>query len=438
MSTPSKAPTYNLKVVLRETGIKPDTLRAWERRYGLPVPERSAGGHRLYSQYDIETIKWLMDRQKEGLRINRAVKLWLSIEETGDDPLEAMPTSGGEVLVTPVEVVAGETLAEIRSNWIAACLEFDEPKAENILAQAFARFPLETVCLEVLREGLSRIGALWYSGEATVQQEHFASALATRRLDALIAGAPQPTREGRIIVGCPPAEDHVFSPLLVTLFLRQRGWNVTYLGANVPQSRLEATIDSTRPSLIVLTAMQLRTAASLYEMALYLLDQAVPLAYGGLIFTQLPGLQKRIPGYYLGDQLEGVVPSVERIMAGTGRPSKLESVPDQYRQALEHFRDKQPIINASLWDTIRRNGMNDFHINMANEYLARDIDAALRLGDITYIQADLHWLASLLANFDIPVELLPQYLAYYKEALHMHLDDRGGVIIDWIDKLVEG
>ena len=56
----STTPAFNLKVVLKETGLGADTLRAWERRYGLPVPNRSAGGHRLYSQSDIETIKWLM------------------------------------------------------------------------------------------------------------------------------------------------------------------------------------------------------------------------------------------------------------------------------------------------------------------------------------------------------------------------------------------
>ena len=62
----SKNPAFNLKAVLQETNIAADTLRAWERRYGLPMPERTEGGHRLYSQYDIETIKWLLARQKIG------------------------------------------------------------------------------------------------------------------------------------------------------------------------------------------------------------------------------------------------------------------------------------------------------------------------------------------------------------------------------------
>ena len=116
MSTPSKAPTYNLKVVMRETGIKADTLRAWERRYGLPVPERTPGGHRLYSQYDIETIKWLQARQAEGLRINRAVDLWHTMRDSEQDPLLAMPVEKVKTRVVAGELVSGETLDEMKDN----------------------------------------------------------------------------------------------------------------------------------------------------------------------------------------------------------------------------------------------------------------------------------------------------------------------------------
>ena len=63
----STTPAFNLKVVLKETGLAADTLRAWERRYGMPMPQRTPGGHRLYSERDIEVIKWLMARQSEGL-----------------------------------------------------------------------------------------------------------------------------------------------------------------------------------------------------------------------------------------------------------------------------------------------------------------------------------------------------------------------------------
>jgi DNA-binding transcriptional MerR regulator len=138
-------PTFNLKVVLRETGIKPDTLRAWERRYGLPEPQRTSGGHRLYSQRDIDIIKWLIARQDEGLSISKAVKLWRSLKEEGNDPLymAAYQTADTPALTT----TTSSNFSEIRQNWIQACLRFDEPSAERILTQAFAIYPVAMVCI---------------------------------------------------------------------------------------------------------------------------------------------------------------------------------------------------------------------------------------------------------------------------------------------------
>jgi DNA-binding transcriptional MerR regulator len=86
---------FNLKAVVQQTGLKPDTLRAWERRYGLPRPERSEGRHRLYSRRDIDTVRWLMARQREGLSISHAVELWGQIEASGQDPLRTEMPLGG-------------------------------------------------------------------------------------------------------------------------------------------------------------------------------------------------------------------------------------------------------------------------------------------------------------------------------------------------------
>ena len=103
-------------------------------------------------------------------------------------------------------------------------------------------FPVEAVCVEVLQKGLSEIGRLWYENRASVQQEHFASGLAMRRLDALLSATPAPTRNATILVGCAPDEWHVFTPLLLSLLLRRRGSNVIFLGANVPTTRFADTI----------------------------------------------------------------------------------------------------------------------------------------------------------------------------------------------------
>ena len=71
----SEAPAFNLKAVVRETGLKPDTIRAWERRYGVLSPGRSNGGYRLYSERDIATLRWLKNQVDAGVSISRAVAL---------------------------------------------------------------------------------------------------------------------------------------------------------------------------------------------------------------------------------------------------------------------------------------------------------------------------------------------------------------------------
>jgi methanogenic corrinoid protein MtbC1 len=69
-------------------------------------------------------------------------------------------------------------------------MDFSETTAEQTLNQAFSMFPVEAVCLEVLQRGMSEIGERWYQNRVSVQQEHFASALAMRRLDALLSASP--------------------------------------------------------------------------------------------------------------------------------------------------------------------------------------------------------------------------------------------------------
>lgn len=78
----------------------------------------------------------------------------------------------------------------LKSNWLAACLAFDSLRAEDLINQAFALYPVETVCFEILQKAIGEIGQLWYEGKASVQQEHFATALAVRRIETLISATP--------------------------------------------------------------------------------------------------------------------------------------------------------------------------------------------------------------------------------------------------------
>jgi len=112
MVSTNNEPSYNLKAVVQETGLKPDTLRAWERRYGFPEPKRTAGGHRLYSQQDINILKWLVARQKEGLSISRAVELWRQLEAEGQLPIGQTSFPGSFAATATAAPTSGQTLEQ--------------------------------------------------------------------------------------------------------------------------------------------------------------------------------------------------------------------------------------------------------------------------------------------------------------------------------------
>jgi DNA-binding transcriptional MerR regulator len=423
-------PTFNLKVVIKETGIAADTLRAWERRYGLPLPKRTPGGHRLYSQRDIETIKWLMAKQHEGLSISRAVDMWNELTESGQDPLPAP--------ITQIASIPGPNLDAIRQGWLEASLNFDENTAEQVLNQAFAVYPLETVCTEVLQRALNEIGEMWYRGEATVQQEHFTSALAQRRLDTMIAAAPPPTRPYSILIGCTPGEQHIFVPLLLTLLLRRRGLKVVYLGANVPIQRFNETLQSIRPHLVILSAQLLQTANSLRETAAYLNANGGRVAYGGRIFNQIPQLRKRIPAHFLGESIPEAVQAVETLLTSDIPLEGIMSVDEEDKQLSRSFIHNQPMIDMyTLAETIKIGIPVEFS-TLAIQQLGNNLASALSLGDIEALGLEMAWIEGLLREHNQNVESLDSFLAIYAKSVDSAMGKEGQPISTWLRTQING
>ncbi len=461
MKSSSDAPTFNLKAVVQETGLKPDTLRAWERRYGLPVPQRTDSGHRLYSQKDLQLLKWLIARQEEGMSISRAVELWRRLEAEASDPLQTIPIPNplshnpashplpqsvtppatpyrvGQVTSPSPSAATGDMLTQACEAWVAACLNFDEQQAERIISQAFGLFSVERICIDIFQKGLAIIGEGWYSGRVTVQQEHFASALAGRRLEALIAATPPPTRPGRVLIGCPPEEVHILPPLMLSLLLRRRGWDVLFLGANIPAQDFILTTRKARPNLVILIAQQLYTAASLREMGELIYQERVPMAFGGLIFNQLPELQSRITGHYLGISIEGAVQRIEDLLFSARLPQVTQPLTMDYAEALEHFRVQQASIEAELWRNMAVTSMPHTMLHKANNNFGRTIIAALTLGNIEYLGADLHWIQGLLTNhYQMPATMVIHYMAAYRIAAQSQLKGHGKVLIDWLNRIL--
>src|SRR4051812_29417957 len=134
----SNRPAYNTAAVEQRTGLRPATFRAWERRYGFPKPRRLPGNQRLYSDQDVAAIRWLQRRTDEGLSISHAIRLLQSrLHETVTPP-------------APAAEVQGRPAATLATELIRALVIFDTATADHILAEAFAMYPVEQVCLGVM------------------------------------------------------------------------------------------------------------------------------------------------------------------------------------------------------------------------------------------------------------------------------------------------
>ena len=429
----STTPAFNLKVVLKETGLAADTLRAWERRYGLPVPQRTPGGHRLYSQRDIETIKWLMKRQAEGFSISRAVDMWNEQLASGFDPL----ADSSQSLLSSTSPVLDTTLDSLRAQWVEACMDFSELTAEQTLNQAFSIFPVEAVCLDVLQKGLSEIGNRWFENRATVQQEHFASGLAMRRLDALLIAAPAPTRAQTVVVGCPPDEWHTFTPLLLALLLRRRGFHIIYLGANVPVSRFVDTAKNVKADLVVLAAQQLVTAATLQHTAQIISNGKLSVAFGGRIFNLHPSLADTIAGYFLGFETSQALEEIDTILQSKKRFRQPKVVSQEYIAAHQAFVSKRAQIELTLKETLEPLSISPDDIKTGMQFLGDNIAAALQLGDMSHVSAEVDWLRALLQAYETPPQQLIHFMKAYAQAVDKNVNGQGKPIFGWFAEEIQ-
>ncbi len=298
-------PLYNIKAVVQKTGIPADTVRAWERRYGIPQPQRTETGRRLYSEHDIAAIRWLRERTHAGMTISQAIQ---QLRSLGDDALAEPP---------PAPDPGPRDLGTLAGELLTALLAFDYGAANAIVEEAFALYRIEEVCLHLFSPVLVEVGERWHRHEATIAQEHFASHFIQRRLSALLQAYAPTAGRGVIVTACAPDELHELGILMLSVFLVRRAWQVVYLGANVPITDLVQTGARLQPSLICLSASNSRTAQTLTAAAgaIAQLPEPRPLvAFGGDPFNHDPELRAHVRGHYLGADAQAAVAEIDRLL----------------------------------------------------------------------------------------------------------------------------
>ena len=250
-------------------GVTIDTLRAWERRYGLLRPRRSPGGFRLYSENDEMTVRAMLAQIDRGFPPAQAAKLALGGSRSSDATVAEVPLSPA------AEGAFTEACDQLR----IALTGFHDRRAHNLIDRLLAEFTIDTVLDEVILVCLRDIGDRWEHGDVTVGQEHFASNLVRERL----LGLARPWDQGggpRAILACPPDERHDIGLICFGIVLGRSGWRITFLGSDSPVATVAETAAALKPDLVVFASViagPLRAVAP----ALRKLAKTRPVAVGG-------------------------------------------------------------------------------------------------------------------------------------------------------------
>jgi MerR family transcriptional regulator, light-induced transcriptional regulator len=243
----------------RRTGTSPELLRAWEQRYGLLTPSRSAGGFRLYSDEDVARVRRVRSLIADGLSAAEAASRVLAMRESG-------------------EPVALPVPADARDDLQAALDAMDGHRAHLAFDRLLSALSVETVLGDVLLPYLRRLGERWASGEITVAQEHFASNLIRGRLLGLARGWDVGLGPS-VVLACPPGEGHELGLIIFGIAIAERGWRVIFLGADTPFETLEDVVRSFEPAMVVMSvskSWQTQDGAALAR-----ITAVVPVAVGG-------------------------------------------------------------------------------------------------------------------------------------------------------------
>lgn len=221
----------------RRVGVNPELLRAWERRYGLLEPSRSAGGFRLYSDADVARIEQMKAHLERGLSAAEAARLVVTAAETAPTAPDAVP-------------LFDSALVDLHR----ALTDFDEVAAHTALDRLLSSFGLDTVLREAMLPLLRELGESWARGETTIAQEHFTSNLLRGRLLALGRGWGRGAGP-HALLACPPGELHDLGLIVFGLALRNRGWRLTFLGTDTPIETIRETAEQVSPELVVLATL---------------------------------------------------------------------------------------------------------------------------------------------------------------------------------------
>ena len=176
--------------------------------------------------------------------------------------------------------------------------------------------------------------------------------------------------------------------------------------------------------------------SGLKDITLSLRSIDMKFAYGGLAFNQKPRLRQIVPGYFLGETIQGSIETVLDIIADKLPEPEPLMPADSYQKALSQFRERQALIETHVWGAFIATNKPTRYLAKINYDIGQIIDAALNLGDMSLLETDIIWIEYLLTGYRPPRQFIIDYLQAYHQGTKIHLGESAPMILDWFSQLL--
>lgn len=308
-SSNQSTPRYPVRLAALRTGLTPHTLRAWERRYNLVAPSRSEGGQRLYSDLDLQRLRLLRRLTDRGHSIARLAGA--SLEE-----LQRTAREHDLPDLREPKPPAGDSGAE---EFCAAALEavrkLDGGELQTVLERAAVKLGVPAFLDLVAVPSLQMIGQAWSEGTVSIGQEHLATSVFRRVLGWILHVYEASEGGPRLVVATPPRYLHELGAMLAADSAAAEGWDVTYLGADLPMADILASARQVDANVVALSLVHPSVDPALVSDLERLrngLDSRTALLLGGAAATAT-GDRLRTLGAQVVDSLDEFRSSLRRL-----------------------------------------------------------------------------------------------------------------------------
>ena len=240
---------HPIGVVSARTGIPQDLLRAWEKRYDAVVPSRGPTGRRLYSDRDIEKLRLLKRAVAAGRRISDVAAL--SVDDLNRLISEDANEKAADAPRRPEPVAPHGDYLDLA---LDALEQLDRQRLERVLDDAAVSLSVPELRRKLIAPLLTIIGERWQEGSLRIVHEHMASAI-VRTFVAGLGNASLPPSAPSLVMTTPAGQRHELGALLAATAAGEFGWNVTYLGPDLPSEEIAAAVRQIEPRAVALSVV---------------------------------------------------------------------------------------------------------------------------------------------------------------------------------------